>query len=124
MKRFQRIALALSASMLMAGCQLTSSEPIEPSTSEHLVEVAKQELSEFEMFKVSDNGLITYTARLPGPGYYWKPARIKEISYEISCIELSYFVDRGLVVKSEFLGKRGRVEYYDMERCEQDTPFQ
>ena len=124
MKRFQQIALAFSASMLMAGCQLTSSEPIEPSTSEHLVEVAKQELSKFKMFEVSDNGLITYTARLPGPGYYWLPASIKESSYEISCIELSYFVDRGFVVKSAFLGPRGRVEYYDMERCMEDTPFQ
>ncbi|WP_180804318.1 hypothetical protein [Vibrio parahaemolyticus] len=60
----------------------------------------------------------------PGPDYYWEPYKIKQLSYEISCVFLTNYVDRGMVVKSSFLGARGRVEYYDMERCMDNTPFE
>ncbi|HHF3199616.1 TPA: hypothetical protein ACPJ2B_004334 [Vibrio diabolicus] len=124
MKKIQRSALALFLLGLITGCQLTASEPLQPTTNQNIIESAKNELDGIEELEVSDEGVITFTQRLRTPGTYWIPARIKELSYDISCVQLSYFIDRGMVVKSAFLGARGRVEYYDMERCMKDTPFQ
>ncbi|MDV5037353.1 hypothetical protein [Vibrio diabolicus] len=124
MKKIQRSALALFLLGLITGCQLTTSEPLQPTANQNIIESAKNELDGIEELEVSDEGVITFTQRLRTPGTYWIPARIKELSYDISCVQLSYFIDRGMVVKSAFLGARGRVEYYDMERCMKDTPFQ
>ncbi|MCR9982204.1 hypothetical protein WMY97_19270 [Vibrio diabolicus] len=124
MKKIQRSALALFLLGLITGCQLTASEPLQPTASQNIIESAKNELDGIEELEVSNEGVITFTQRLRTPGTYWIPARIKELSYDISCVQLSYFIDRGMVVKSAFLGARGRVEYYDMERCMKDTPFQ
>ncbi|HHF2916129.1 hypothetical protein [Vibrio diabolicus] len=124
MKKIQRSALALFLLGLITGCQLTASEPLQPTANQNIIESAQNELDGIEELEVSDEGVITFTQRLRTPGTYWIPARIKELSYDISCVQLSYFIDRGMVVKSAFLGARGRVEYYDMERCMKDTPFQ
>ncbi|MDV5061084.1 hypothetical protein [Vibrio diabolicus] len=124
MKKIQRSALALFLLGLITGCQLTASEPLQPTANQNIIESAKNELDGIEELEVSDEGVITFPQRLRTPGTYWIPARIKELSYDISCVQLSYFIDRGMVVKSAFLGARGRVEYYDMERCMKDTPFQ
>ncbi|MGY0600063.1 hypothetical protein [Vibrio sp. JZG10] len=124
MKKIQRSVLALFLLGLITGCQLTASEPLQPAANQNIIESAKNELDGIEELEVSDEGVITFTQRLRTPGTYWIPARIKELSYDISCVQLSYFIDRGMVVKSAFLGARGRVEYYDMERCMKDTPFQ
>ncbi|MGU3702207.1 hypothetical protein NAL94_09260 [Vibrio alginolyticus] len=124
MKTIQRSVLAISLLGLIAGCQLTASEPLQPTANQDIIESAKNELDGIEELEVSDEGVITFTQRLRTPGTYWIPARIKELSYDISCVQLSYFIDRGMIVKSAFLGARGRVEYYDMERCMKDTPFQ
>ncbi|MCS0029648.1 hypothetical protein NB572_19290 [Vibrio alginolyticus] len=124
MKKIQRSTLALFLLGLITGCQLTASEPLQPIANQNIIESAKNELDGIEELEVSDEGVITFTQRLRTPGTYWIPARIKELSYDISCVQLSYFIDRGMVVKSSFLGARGRVEYYDMERCMKDTPFQ
>ncbi|HHF2921022.1 hypothetical protein D8S93_22920 [Vibrio sp. VGrn 2] len=124
MKKIQRSALALFLLGLITGCQLTASEPLQPTANQNIIESAQNELDGIEELEVSDEGVITFTQRLRTPGTYWIPARIKELSYDISCVQLSYFIDRGMVVRSAFLGARGRVEYYDMERCMKDTPFQ
>ncbi|MFM2604091.1 hypothetical protein [Vibrio diabolicus] len=124
MKKIQRSVLALFLLGLITGCQLAASEPLQPTANQNIIESAKNELDGIEELEVSDEGVITFTQRLRTPGTYWIPARIKELSYDISCVQLSYFIDRGMVVKSAFLGARGRVEYYDMERCMKDTPFQ
>ncbi|MDF2154707.1 hypothetical protein [Vibrio sp. CAU 1672] len=53
---------ALSA-LLMSGCQLTSSQPIEPyATEQHYVKTAQTELNKYEELEVSEDGLITFTA--------------------------------------------------------------
>ncbi|EGR2232103.1 hypothetical protein D5E86_23025 [Vibrio parahaemolyticus] len=124
MKTIQRIGLALSAFGLMTGCQLTSSEPLYPTANQKTIQSAKYEFKGMEELEVSDDGVISFRARLPGPDYYWEPYKIKQLSYEISCVFLTNYVDRGMVVKSSFLGARGRVEYYDMERCMDNTPFE
>ncbi|HHX8477387.1 TPA: hypothetical protein ACVO16_004149 [Vibrio diabolicus] len=124
MKKIQRSALALFLLGLITGCQLTASEPLQPTANQNIIESAQNELDGIEELEVSDEGVITFTQRLRTPGTYWIPARIKELSYDISCVQLSYFIDRGMVVRSAFLGARGRVEYYDIERCMKDTPFQ
>ncbi|PAW08341.1 MULTISPECIES: hypothetical protein [Vibrio harveyi group] len=127
MKQFQKIALALSASILIMGCQsiqnkLKTSQPLKPNTAQHLIEEAKAELDQYEEFDVSDEGMITFTAQLPRfSRYTWDPVSITESSYQIACEDLRYFTERGFVIKTWFAGPRGRAEYYNMTRCEEEA---
>ncbi len=127
MRKLPQIALALSTSILMVGCQsiqdkLKTSKPLQPNTTQHFIEEAKAELNQYEQFDVSDDGMITFTAQLPRfSTYTWKPVVIAESSYQIACEELRDFTKRGFVVKTWFAGRGGRAEYYNMARCEEEA---
>ncbi len=63
MKKIQRSALALFLLGLITGCQLTASEPLQPTANQNIIESAKNELDGIEELEVSDEG-----------GYYFYPA--------------------------------------------------
>nr|WP_253825647.1 hypothetical protein [Vibrio owensii] len=99
------------------------------TATQETIEYAKAELDGQRFYKlneydqaieVSDDGVIVFKSYLPrSGGYEWVPIVIQDSSFYVSCDYFREFVDAGMVVQAQFVGKGGRIEYYDKKRCEE-----
>ncbi len=119
--KLKTFAFCALSSVLLTACQTTSVEEIQTSASANTIEEAKKALAPHRDFSVTENGIIHFTQGLP-VGSRWSTAHIVEISYRISCENLRWFVDNGMVVRMQFKGTGGRTEDYDKNRCETEIP--
>ncbi|MGY5510815.1 hypothetical protein ACXHQ0_02170 [Vibrio antiquarius] len=129
MNKITKLALALSVLTSVVGCQLVSNTPMQSTATKEIIEKAKAEfdgqrfykLNEYdEEVNVSDDGVITFKSYLPrSGGYEWVPIVIRDTSFRVSCDYFSEYVEAGMVVQVQFVGKRGRIENYDKQRCEE-----
>ncbi|MFB9213739.1 hypothetical protein [Vibrio sinaloensis] len=114
--KLNTLVAAAFASVLLMGCQSTTTEVAKPSASKEIIEEAKAALQHHEAITVDDSGLISIVQTLPDR-HYWKTSVVKKIGREVSCDDLRYFVDAGMVVSIHFQGSRGRYDQYDANRC-------
>ncbi|WP_114787393.1 hypothetical protein [Vibrio tetraodonis] len=117
----KNIAVAGLTVFALSACQTTSVENIQTTASQATIDEAKKNFKNAKNYKVLDNGVIYYTKYLSG-NFRWDPVRSKEISYRISCEDLRWYLERGMVARTALRGK-GAVTYdYDLERCKTETP--
>ncbi|GAA5645649.1 MULTISPECIES: hypothetical protein [Vibrio] len=113
----KKAILCATAGLILAGCQSTMGHVPAITADQAVITQAQQALEKYDDFiNVDDSGLITFTRTLP-MDYVWAPVEIKKISRQVACDDLRFFVDRGMVVKMVFEGQRGRVDYFDQQRC-------
>ncbi|WP_375752833.1 hypothetical protein [Vibrio sp. HN007] len=114
--KFKFIVAGIFSTMLLTACQSTLTERLTPTADKETVEEARHALAAYEEFDIDDDGTITLVQTLP-EGYHWLPHITKKIGLEVSCDNLRYFVDKGMVVAIHYKGARGRFDQYDSNRC-------
>ncbi|MFM2655114.1 hypothetical protein [Vibrio owensii] len=129
MNRTTKLTLLLAAATSIAGCQTMPNQTLTSTATQETIENAKAELDGQRFYKlneydqaieVSDDGVIVFKSYLPrSGGYEWVPVVIQDSSFHVSCDYFREFVDAGMVVQAQFVGKGGRIEYYDKKRCEE-----
>tara|TARA_Y100000588_G_C13959886_1_gene798256 strand:+ start:203 stop:589 length:387 start_codon:yes stop_codon:yes gene_type:complete len=110
----------LSATLL-SGCLVVPIEELHPTADQKTIDTAVEHLSDYKDITVTESGVIYYVARLPGSSR-WLKSHIMELSYRYSCEDLRWYVDRGMIVRLQFLGASGTTQDYDLERCETEVP--
>jgi len=114
--KLNTIVAGLISSLALVGCQSTTSDTPTPTANQQTIEEARSALAQYEEFTVDDSGVISLVQTLP-PRHHWKTTIIKKIGREVSCDNLRYFVNNGMVVSIHFQGPRGRYDQYDEQRC-------
>lgn len=110
-----KLLLALTA-VALSGCQSTQETNLTPSADETTIAEARKALAQYENFSVSDDGVISLVETLPNR-YVWRTSVIKKQGRQLSCDNLRYFVEKGMVVSIHFKGPKGRFDHYDENRC-------
>ncbi|MFV8451882.1 hypothetical protein ACNO65_17750 [Vibrio campbellii] len=129
MNKTIKLTLLLAAATSVVGCQTMPSQVLTPTATKETIEKAKAELDGQRFYKlneydqaieVSDDGVILFNSYLPrSGGYKWIPVVIQDSSFHVSCDYLREFVDAGMVVTAKFVGRGGRIENYNKQRCEE-----
>lgn len=120
--KLNTIVAAIFSSLILAGCQSTTSDVPTPTADQTTIEEARTALAQYEEFSVDDSGVIALVQTLP-PRHHWKSTIIKKIGREVSCDSLRYFVDKGMVVNIHFKGPKGRYDHFDQQRCLEEDQY-
>ncbi|GEM75444.1 hypothetical protein [Vibrio sagamiensis] len=128
MNKIIKILSTILIMIFMSGCQSTSNENIVPTASKGVIEAAKENLDGKDFFKinktsytfeVTEDGVIKFYEYLPRSGFYvWDSVQIKNDSFTMACEYFRDYLNLGMVMQIQFVGRRGRVETYDNQRCE------
>ncbi|AXN32204.1 hypothetical protein [Vibrio coralliilyticus] len=119
--KLKHIAVACLSALALSACQTTNIEDLQPTASQETINTAKEHLSDVKGMKVTDNGVIYYVRTLPGNSR-WKTAHVNEISYRVSCEDLRWYIERGMIVRVHHRGNSGSTQDYDLTRCETEAP--
>ena len=127
-KKF-KLTLMLAAATSVVGCQTVPNQTLVSTATQETIEHAQAELDGKRFYKlneydqtieVSDDGVIVFKSYLPrSGGYVWVPVVIQDSSFKISCDDLREFIDAGMIVQAQFVGRGGRIESYNKHRCEE-----
>ncbi|TKF18336.1 hypothetical protein FCV43_16600 [Vibrio genomosp. F6] len=113
-------ALILAVLISLVGCKSLSYVAEKPSADPTEIELLQQQLSEYEHISVTDEGVITYLQWVE-PGYRWKVSVIQEFGYQISCVDLRPYLQKGFITEIKFNGIGGSTEQYDLYRCDRES---
>ncbi|AUI85890.1 hypothetical protein BS333_05575 [Vibrio azureus] len=129
MKNFKNLALPIITALVLTACQSTSDSNIQPTASAEVIQKVKNEINGQNYFKlneynhkleVTDQGFINFYSYLPrNGGYVWVPVVIQDTSFEVACDYFREYVDQGMVVQAQFVGRGGSIKVYDKQRCEE-----
>ncbi|ARC91139.1 hypothetical protein TW78_08820 [Vibrio coralliilyticus] len=119
--KLKHIAVACLSALALSACKTKSLEELQPTADQETINTAKEYLSDIKDLRVTDHGVIYYSASLPGNSR-WATAHIIELSYRYSCEELRWYVERGMIVRMQFRGNSGTTRDYDLARCETEVP--
>ncbi|MEH0760348.1 hypothetical protein H4F20_11650 [Vibrio sp. 16] len=119
--KFNAIVTSLVASLALVGCQSTSDVPT-PTADKQTIEEARTALAGIDDLTVDESGVISLVQTLP-PRHHWNATVIKKIGREVSCDNLRYFVDKGMVVNIHFKGPKGRYDHFDQQRCLEEDQY-
>lgn len=108
--------------LTLSACQTLSPEVPTPTANKETINEAQKALAEWDGFKVSDEGIISVVAELP-PRHYWLTSTVKTWGRSVSCDDLRYFVEKGMVTSIHFKGPRGRYDAYDEQRCLEEDQY-
>ncbi|WP_394146185.1 hypothetical protein [Vibrio atypicus] len=111
-----KMIISTLCALLLSACQNTALETPTPTANKTIIEEAQKALAEYDEITVDDTGVISLVQTLPNR-HAWKTSVIKKIGREVSCDNLRYFVNNGMVVSIHFQGPRGRYDQYDEQRC-------
>ncbi|GEM75547.1 hypothetical protein [Vibrio sagamiensis] len=128
MNKFKKLALPLLIILILTACQSTPDSNIQPTASVEDIQKIKEEIHGQVYFKlneynykleVTDQGFINFYSYLPrSGGYVWVPVVIQDTSYKVACNYLGEYIEQGMVVKAQFVGRGGSVKLYNKQRCE------
>ncbi|USD32792.1 MULTISPECIES: hypothetical protein [Vibrio] len=119
--KLKHIAVTSLSALVLSACQTTNIEDLQPTASQETIDTAKEHLSDVKGLKVMDNGVIYYVRTLPGSSR-WQTSHINEISYRVSCENLRWYIERGMIVRMHHRGSGGSTQDYDLTRCETEVP--
>ncbi|AIW12821.1 hypothetical protein VITU102760_20400 [Vibrio tubiashii] len=120
--KLKPLLVSALAVLTLSACQTLSPEVPTPTASKETINEAQKALAEWKDFKVSDDGIISTEESLPS-GYYWRTSTVKSWGRKVSCDNLRYFVEKGMVVSIHFKGPRGRYDAYDEQRCLEEDQY-
>ncbi|MBN3495753.1 MULTISPECIES: hypothetical protein [Vibrio] len=117
----KHFAVACLSALALSACQTTNIEDLQPTASQETIDTAKEHLSDIKNFKVTDHGVIYYSASLSG-NTRWATAHVIELSYRYACEDLRWYIERGMIARFHFRGRSGTTRDYDLARCETEIP--
>lgn len=115
---YKQIIALFGLLAFLTGCQSTSETVLEPSASEAEVKYVQTLFKDNDLVSVDDFGRIVIRHTI-ATGYAWDTGRINILAKEVACRDFYPLLQRGFVLKMEFVGHMGRTMEYDTNLCDQ-----
>ncbi|MBW3695303.1 hypothetical protein EK599_06335 [Vibrio sp. T187] len=113
--------MAFLSPLLLSACQIVSIDDLQPTATQETIDIAIEHLSDIKGMTVTEKGVIYYVQTLPGESR-WNTGQVMKSSYRVSCDNLRWFVENGMIVRMNFRGNSGTTQDYDLERCDSEAP--
>ncbi|WP_391088950.1 hypothetical protein [Vibrio sp. NH-UV-68] len=120
--KLKALLASVVSALLLTACQSTSDKGLIPTANQETIEEARKVLSSNEEIKVDETGVISLVQELPN-GMMWDRTVTKKVGRELSCDNLRYFVEKGMIVSIHFKGRRGRFDQFDENRCLEEDQY-